>query len=431
MLLNAEVGFTSDVIRDPKRFVGRQELIRDCVKGLNSPLGLICIYGKRGVGKSSLLRQLQQMANGDYSLATNAALHHLIPESPRSYYTVYYQCDAFVADANGLLSRLCNDQHPEDGLLRLVPDEGKQLVEFSRSNEGQVGVDLKLVSWGAKGTDASKYARVVPGDTVQSFRNFVDSIVDHNNKLWRKRDGVLILLDEFDVIQDKTGLGSLIKSMSNDRVKFAICGIARDLSELVIDHASVERLLEEGAIHVEPMSKSETKQIFSTAEKLFEGKIKFNPDVVEKISDLSEGYPYLAQLFGKACINAVNEQAAQEVDLKILERVIDDIRSGQAFPTLETAYQRAIGNSEPRQLLLTLLAEQKENVARFNDEARRVMLNRVRNVADDFDIQHVDQLIPRLLDKKYGPALVRDPDVRGAYQFENPVLRVYIKLRKL
>ena len=58
-MLDPEIGFTSDVIRDPHRFVGRTELIRDCLDALNSPLGLIAIYGKRGVGKSSLLRQIQ------------------------------------------------------------------------------------------------------------------------------------------------------------------------------------------------------------------------------------------------------------------------------------------------------------------------------------------------------------------------------------
>ena len=67
-MIDPEVGFTSDVIRDPNRFVGRTHLIRSCMNALNSSLGLIAVYGKRGVGKSSLLRQIQQMALGDYTL---------------------------------------------------------------------------------------------------------------------------------------------------------------------------------------------------------------------------------------------------------------------------------------------------------------------------------------------------------------------------
>lgn len=54
-----KVGFTSDVIREPRRFVGRTQLIKDCIRALNTTLGLIAVYGKRGVGKSSLLRQIE------------------------------------------------------------------------------------------------------------------------------------------------------------------------------------------------------------------------------------------------------------------------------------------------------------------------------------------------------------------------------------
>lgn len=37
-MIDPEVGFTSDVIKDYQRFVGRTDLIRSCMQGLNSPL---------------------------------------------------------------------------------------------------------------------------------------------------------------------------------------------------------------------------------------------------------------------------------------------------------------------------------------------------------------------------------------------------------
>jgi Cdc6-like AAA superfamily ATPase len=430
LFINPEDGFTAAEIRDARRFVGRSNLIRDCVKALNSPVGLLAVYGRRGVGKSSLLRQIQSMANGDYTIASKAGQYHLVPKNPRKYYTVYYTCDAIIPDANGLLARLCNDQHPEDGLLRLVPDKGKELVEFSRAEESSIGVDLKLVNWGDKGTDSSKYARVVPGDIVQTFRNFVESVVEGNNRMFSKRDSVLILLDEFDVIQNKAGIGSLIKSLTSSKVKFGICGIARDLTELVEDHQSIERLLEEGAIDVKPMSPDETRAIFTRAEELYKGKIKFAESAVDKIVQLSDGYPYLAQLMGRACINRLNERAETEVSWNLFEEVLDDIRSGNALPTLESAYLRAVGQSEPRRLLLTILAEQPTAVARYNDDVQRVALRDIRATTQEFEIEHVDQLLPRLIDKKFGPALSRDPDILGAYEWVNPVLRAYVRLRK-
>lgn len=145
------------------------------------------------------------MALGDYRIAERSGLINEIPKRTRSYLTVYYSADSMIDTGSELLGRLCNDQDSEDGLLRLVPNDGKELIEFSRSKEVSGGADLKVVNWGAKGIESSKFARVVPGDTVQTFRNFISSIITHQVKGRMKRDGLLILLDEFDVIKDKRG----------------------------------------------------------------------------------------------------------------------------------------------------------------------------------------------------------------------------------
>jgi Cdc6-like AAA superfamily ATPase len=430
-LVDPEAGFTSSVIRDPKRFVGRTELIQNCMNSLSAKEGLIAVYGKRGVGKSSLLRQIQQMANGNYDIAQKAGLAHLVPNNPRKYYTVYYASDSSIKNMEGLISRLLNDSDPEDGLLRLVPDQGKQLTEFSRSDEASGGLDLKIVKWGVKGTDAQKYSSVVPNDAIQSFRNFVSSAIDANNRLWKKRDSVLILLDEFDVIQDKSGMGSLIKSLTSPEVKFGICGIGSDLGALISDHKSVGRLIEQGAIHVQQMSPEETRAIFDTAHRLFKGKISFDKKVIDQIVDLSEGFPYFAQLIGKACVQYGNEIGTNAIDEKIFGEVLEKIRTGRSFPHLEEQYQLAIGKSKERAMLLTLLAEQKTESAEYTQDLGRVVLQKVRSAAQELDIDYMDQLMPRLVEARYGPALVKGSDQRGIYEFSDPVFRAYVKLRRL
>lgn len=428
--IDPEIGFTADVIRDPGRFVGRVDLVRDCIDALNAPTGLIAVYGKRGVGKSSLVRQIQQMALGDYTLAKRAGLARLIPARPRKYLTVYYACDSMITDGRMLLSRLCNDQSSEDGLLRLVPDEGKEIVEFTRAKEVSAGADLKVVNWGAKGVETSKYARVVPGDIVQTFRNYVDAIVTHQVKKRMKRDALLILLDEFDVIENKDGIGSLIKSLTSPELKFAVCGIGRDLSDLVTDHASVERLIEQGVLPVKPMPQGESEQIITRAAELFKGAVRFAPGMASKIAGLGQGYPYFVQLIGKECVNLANARGTDLIDDSIYDKVVDDLRHGRAFPTLEAAYQKAIGDSAGRQLLLHLLADQPTEQSEYSDEIGRIVLGKARQDASDLNVQHVDQLMPRLVEKRYGPVLERVPERQGTYEFVNPVLRQYIRLRK-
>lgn len=430
-MFDPEVGFTSDVIKDHQRFVGRIELIRSCMQGLNSPMSLIAIYGRRGVGKSSLLRQVQQMALGDYTLARRAGLANEIPARPRTYLTVFYTCDSLIKSGEDLIKRLCNDQDDEDGLLRLLPEDGKEIVEFSRSKEVSLGADLKVVNWGSKGVESNKYARVVVGDIIQTFRNFISAVVSNQVKLRMKRDGLLILLDEFDVLENKDGLGSLIKSLSSKDVKFGICGIGQDLHDLVADHASVERLLEQGAVHVQPMPQPEAMAVLDRAEQLFKGALSFDDDVKLNIALVSQGYPYFIQMIGRACASKAAQKGVSSVGNYIYTEVLREIKSGAAFPTLESSYKKAIGDSEDRQLLLHILAEQPEENTAFNEDVGRVFLKQARRDAGDFNIEYVDQLLPRLLDKKFGPVLRSVPEGRGVYEFINPVFRLYVKLRAI
>jgi hypothetical protein len=369
------------------------------------------------------------MALGEYALAKRAGLSHLIPAAPRTYLSVYYSCDSLISNGKELLSRLCNDQSTEDSLLRLVPNDGKEIVEFTRSKEVSAGADLKVINWGAKGVESSKYAKVVPNDIVQTFRNFLDSIVVHQVKKRMKRDALLIILDEFDVIENKDGIGSLIKSLATPEVKFAICGIGRDLSDLIHDHASVERLLEQGVLPVRPMPIEESEEIISRAAELFKGNLRFEIGISKSIAEIGQGYPYFVQLIGKQCVNEANSRNVDMVDQTVLKKVLEDLKTGKAFPTLESAYQRAIGNSESRQLLLHLLAEQTTEQPLSSDEIGRIVLKASRQVAEELNVQFIDQLMPRLVEKKYGPVLERVPERQGTYEFVNPVLRQYIRQR--
>jgi hypothetical protein len=40
---------------------------------------------------------------------------------------------------------------------------------------------------------------------------------------------------------------------------------------------------------------------------------------------------------GRACVNRLNERAETEVTWNLFEEVLEDIRSGNALPTLESA----------------------------------------------------------------------------------------------
>ena len=155
------------------------------------------------------------------------------------------------------------------------------------------------------------------------------------------------------------------------------------------------------------MSHFESEEIINRAERLFKGAITFDQEIKREISRISEGYPYFTQLLGKECVAKASQLTAIHVDKTVFDRVVDDIKIGRSFPTLERAYQRAIGSSEGRQILLHLLAEQPEDRTIFDEDVGRVVLKRVRKEAEDLDVQYIDQLLPRLLDVNFGPVLTR------------------------
>lgn len=180
-----------------------------------------------------------------------------------------------------------------------------------------------------------------------------------------------------------------------------------------------------------PMSPAETRGIFSTAETLFKGKVKFGKDVVDQIVEMSEGFPYFAQLIGKASVQYGNNIGTNDLDKKIFGEVLERIKEGRAFPNLEDQYQLAIGKSKERAMLLVLLAEQRSDSTLYNDEIGRVVLQKTRSAAQGLGIEYIDQLMPRLVEERYGPALVKTSDQRGVYEFSDPVFRAYVKLRTL
>ncbi|TKA84085.1 hypothetical protein FCK22_17840 [Sulfitobacter sp. 15WGC] len=186
-------------------------------------------------------------------------------------------------------------------------------------------------------------------------------------------------------------------------------------------------MIEQGYAHVKPMALDETALIFRRASAAYHGKLVFSDEVISKIFDISMGYPYFTQLIGKRCVEQGNLTGTNNIEIGTLNDVLEEISSGRAFPHLERKYQRAVGDSNSRALLLTLLAE--ENVS-LDDVEGGISLKAIRTTAQELDIEYMDQLVPRLIDKKYGPALVRKHDQRGTYEFLDPVFRAYVRLRK-
>jgi hypothetical protein len=54
---------------------------------------------------------------------------------------------------------------------------------------------------------------------------------------------ILVILDELDLVRDTSGLASFVKNASSSDLKFVLVGIGQNVSSLLSDHESIERMV--------------------------------------------------------------------------------------------------------------------------------------------------------------------------------------------
>lgn len=252
-------------VKEIERFAGRDEELMALSTALQSHGAQIVLYGQRGVGKSSLARQLAKLATNDKELISRLKQP---PYEPLDFVPVYLACDDSIKNIEMLMLRLLSD---EDALAPWVPFK---VVEKKSSGEIGSKFSVKVIELGGKKTDAiTERAQEVEADIVSVFTSACRAVV----KTGVAKHGLLIIVDEFDRMKNREGLASLLKTLGPEGVTFALVGVATTVQDLVTEHESVARQLADGSVHVKPMRDDELAEIFDRAENLLEKTdIRFN-----------------------------------------------------------------------------------------------------------------------------------------------------------
>jgi len=205
----------------------------------------------------------------------------------------YIRIDGFTADVPSLFKRILfgDDQNPS--LFSLTKAGERYLTEFKRVVEAEGSGSFFGIKAGAKGSEEKKYATYVSDDLIQQFRQLLGTIQRDN----QDRSGLLILIDEFDTLKNKEGFASIVKACSSEFVKFGIVGIATTLNELMREHNSIGRQVDQ--IRVPLMSVFELQDILNKAEYFVSNAIRFSPEAKMMIASVSERFPYFTHLLSK------------------------------------------------------------------------------------------------------------------------------------
>jgi hypothetical protein len=400
-------------ITDPQMFVGRKDEIRSALLALQNPGGFLALYGQRGVGKSSLARQIQLIAEGNNVVPKMLELERYLPRRGFDYMVRLVQCDKSVRSTADILNRLLFGDDSNEPLLDLSKS-GQTKAEQTHRTVNRKG---ELNIFGSKVTTEYKHESIEAArqsdSLVQDFRMLLGLIQKDNTK----KTGLLILLDEFDIVENKDGFGSLVKACSSEFVKFGIIGIAQSIPELMKDHVSVGRKID--GIKVGKMAPPELDLIIRRAEYKVRRAIRFDELARNAIIERSEGFPYFTHLLGKEAMLLAFERNLEVIDEGLVTELADRVVAGRLPTVYEEAYFAAIGGSRDRELLLKAFAE---------SETEEIRAAPVLALAAGMGVTQAEGLMSRLVSAQDDQAVlveVRD----GYYRFSDPVFRVYARLR--
>jgi hypothetical protein len=261
-------------VTERSRFAGRLDVLVRLISILEDQRAHVVLYGERGIGKTSLLHILSDIAR----------------ES--RYHVAYASC--------GAGSRF-------DEIFRGVLKDIPMLYTRNANPSG------KEVEGGASLADllpAGEFDARHLGDICATITG----------------TRVLVILDEYDRLQDaafRQNIAELVKNLSDRaaRVQLVIAGVSANLQELVGYIPSIRR----NVVGL-PMPRLESREVAALIEiGEREAGVKFSPRAVETIDLLSHGSPYLVRLLcHHAGINAINDSRL-EVDLPDINRGLDEI----------------------------------------------------------------------------------------------------------
>ncbi|HME23960.1 MAG TPA: hypothetical protein VKI44_21965 [Acetobacteraceae bacterium] len=401
-------------ISDVDRFAGRAKPVGDAFLSLMAEGANVAIVGNRGIGKTSLARQLQNFGRGNNDLLTKLKLGY---DHKFDYQVIYLACGNEVRDREDLLARLLTSDACLGPWLYDIPKTKKMIHSLTP----KLAVRLFGLS-GEVGTghtiEETRDAVTAPQSVEAVFENVVRNLIDEN----LTQDGILIVVDEFDQIRNPSGIGPFLKALATNtrKVKFCIVGVAKDIQDLMQEHESSDRLFAGTIISLDPMSGNELGEIISIAEEKVYRYFTFSDSARDRLINLAQGHPYLVHLIGKFAFRAAYMNDQRLIDLDDIEMVLQSIAENGSDPVLEGRYRTAVASSTQRESVLKALAENQ-------DDKGEVWTTNAYKAALEAGVDNSSQYVGQLVTDEFGAEIER---VRERYyRFKDSLFAAYVEAR--
>ncbi len=395
---------------DPFLFAGRQEQIIELAQNLQVEGVCPIIYGARGLGKSSLALQVERIAKGDVTLLENYGRRTLALPSEDTYLAYYVRCLDSMPDTRSILQKVINlfSETPMN-----EPPGPEQLTGRTTTRR----FTLKLFQ-----SESQRSYGPADKPTVYAEPSLDEKLVDTATRLSRAHDKpVLVIIDELDLVRDTGGLASFIKNASSLDLKFILVGIGQNVSDLLGDHQSIERIIV--PIHLPVMKEPELIQIVDRAmERLADLGLHyaFNRAASLSLARLASGFPWFVHVIGQAALLVAHDANQRVVTANDVETAVTSLASSRFAQQFRDRYYRAVRDSRNRETVLRAFAAWPN---------QNIPTNEVYPVLRQLGISNPSPYVRELTSERYGLILLRPPyQERGAWRFENEMFKVYVRV---
>ncbi|MEL4402513.1 ATP-binding protein [Shewanella algae] len=382
--------FTPDLPIDTwERFSGRRKEIDSVVDSLyqlsNEKPKHTIITGDRGIGKSSVLTQVNKIAEGDFGLPSKLNID--TGTDRYDFLCAWHDC--------------ATDQSPSilaSGIL-------SQLKSSLENAFGKIKIELNICG----------FVKVAQRDnSISSIGEIVDLFCSELSKAAIKakeqgKTGVILFFDELDRVKPDSGVATFFKlsaeKLSRDNIKnvaFFAAGITGAIQNLEEEHGSIYRTFKD--VPLPRIEKPEVKEILMTGFNAVER--TYDEVVIDGTFKLCAGYPEPVHLIGSQILKSDKDGHLDAVDFEDAKlEVVQTLRRNKLAATLKSA-----GSGKYQSILKSMA----------NYESANVPLSHITKEIGYEQNQYstnMSNLIKR--------DIISQVD-RGVYCFVDPLLKEYI-----
>ena len=397
---------------DPERFAGRSLQIRELTDALRIEGSVPVIYGDRGLGKSSTAVQLQLIAMGRTELLSHIDLVHLALPEDQTYLTFYVTCTEDVQTLQDLQRLIL---HKLEAVDIIESEHGSDEVLIDRASRRKLSFkffETETTKRYAKRSNRLRHEELTPSERLEREIALLVNVF---------KTPLLIIVDELDRARGLGGLSTYLKAVSSDLVKFVLVGIGQTLSDLLVDHTSLARLMY--PVRIPQMTAGELADVVDKAMNQVAANgidLSFSSAARSRIVRVAGGFPWFVHAIGQEALVSALDRGQSEVTEDDIIRASRNLTNNRFAQQFSDSYQLAVRDSYAREVVLrTFAAWPRPDIPTAD----------VYRVCKRLGVTNPAVYRGHLTRPEYGEPLVTPRlQNRGLVRFRNEMFKHYIEL---